>query len=61
MDFTFWVGLGVLLVIWPAARWAFSRRRESEKARGRNPEAADAMLDVERAKDKGKFDSTWGP
>lgn len=39
MEFTFWAGVGVLFVIWPAARWAFARGRESERARGRAPEA----------------------
>lgn len=55
MDWTFWVGLGVIVVVWAVVKWAFSARRNSEKARGRDPESADALLDVEQQKEKGKY------
>ena len=57
MDWTFWVGIGVIAAIWAVTQWAFSLRRHSEKTRGTNREAADAMLDVEKGKEQGRF---WG-
>ncbi|MGI9823628.1 hypothetical protein [Agromyces sp. Marseille-Q5079] len=53
MDWTFWVGGAVIIVLWVVTQWAFSNRRRSEKARGRNAEAADAMIDVDRGKAQG--------
>ncbi|MFE6965208.1 hypothetical protein ACFVAJ_08850 [Agromyces sp. NPDC057679] len=61
MDWTFWVGLGVIVVVWVVVKWAFSARRTSEKARGRNPEAADGVLDAERAREQAKDQSKHGP
>ncbi len=59
MDWTFWVGIVVVAVLWGVTQWAFSLRRHSEKTRGRNREAADAMLETEKGKEKGRFWSSF--
>ncbi|MFF2277123.1 hypothetical protein [Agromyces sp. NPDC058126] len=60
MDWTGWLLIGVILVAWVLPQWAFSLRRGSEKIRGRNREAADGMLEVERDKARGGFWTTFG-
>ena len=55
MDWTFWVGGLVLLALWAATQWAFSRRRQSEGLRGRSREQADAIIDVERQSERGRY------
>ena len=55
MDWTFWVGGLVLLALWGVTQWAFSRRRQSERMRGRDREQADAIIDVERQSERGRY------
>ncbi|MWB99530.1 hypothetical protein [Agromyces seonyuensis] len=57
MDWTFWAGLGAIVVLWAATQWFFSWWRHSEKVRGRNREQADGIADAERQKERGRF---WG-
>ncbi|MBM7832719.1 hypothetical protein JOE59_003424 [Agromyces cerinus] len=60
MDWTFWLGIVVIAVLWGVTQWVFSLRRHSEKTRGANREAADAMNDVERGKEQGRYWSGFG-
>lgn len=60
MDWTFWVGIVAIAVLWGVTQWAFSFRRRSEKTRGADREAADAMNDVERGKEQGRYWSDFG-
>jgi hypothetical protein len=55
MDWTFWVGIAVIAVAWGVTQWASSFRRPSEKTRGIDREASDAMLEAEKGKEKGRF------
>lgn len=55
MDWTFWVGGLLILAVWGVTQWAFSRRREAERLRGRNREQADAIIDIERQIEQGRF------
>ena len=50
MDWTFWVGLIVILAILGGSRWAFTLRQRRDKIRGENREVADAVAEAERAK-----------
>ncbi|MGX5695239.1 hypothetical protein ACWKWP_03480 [Agromyces soli] len=54
MDWTFWVGIGVIAVAWVVTQWAFSFRRHAEKRRGPDPEQASAIVDVERQREQGR-------
>jgi hypothetical protein len=54
MEWTFWLGIVGIAVLWGVTQWAFSLRRHSEKTRGADPEASDAMLDAEKAKEQGR-------
>jgi hypothetical protein len=60
MDWTFWLGIVVIAALWGVTQWAFSLRRHSEKSHGEDREAADAMNDVERGKERGRFWSGFG-
>ncbi len=60
MDWTFWLGIVVIAVLWGVTQWVFSVRRHSEKTRGADREAADAMNDVERGKEQGRYWSDFG-
>ncbi|MGW9631640.1 hypothetical protein ACWGST_13135 [Agromyces sp. NPDC055520] len=60
MDWTFWLGIVVIAVLWGVTQWVFSFRRHSEKQRGADREAADAMIDVERGKEQGRYWSGFG-
>lgn len=55
MDWTFWLGLAAIAVLWGVTQWIFSLRRRSEKTRGADPEVADAMLEAEKGKEQGRF------
>ena len=55
MDWTFWAGIVLIAIIWGVTQWAFSMRRHSEKTRGTNREAADAMIEAEKSKEQGRF------
>jgi len=50
MDWTFWAGLVGIAALWALGQWAFSPRRHSEKTRGHDDEAADAIVDIDRQK-----------
>ena len=60
MDWTFWLGIVAIAVLWGVTQWVFSLRRHSEKSRGADREAADAMNDVERGKEQGRYWSDFG-
>ena len=60
MDWTFWLGIVAIAVLWGVTQWVFSLRRHSEKTRGADREAADAMNDVERGKEQGRYWSDFG-
>ncbi len=51
MDWTFWVGLVVIAVIWFVTWRAFSLRRRRENVRREDREVADAAEAVRRAKE----------
>jgi hypothetical protein len=55
MDWTFWVGLAAIACLWGLTQWAFSWRRHSDRARGRNSEQADGIADAERQRERGRF------
>lgn len=56
MDWTFWAGLAGIVLIWGVTQWAFSFRTHAERRRGRDAEQADAIIEVERQRERGH----WG-
>ncbi|MRG59208.1 hypothetical protein GE115_04895 [Agromyces sp. CFH 90414] len=60
MDWSFWVGLGLIAALWGASQWFFSWRRHSEQVRARSREQADGIVDAERAREQGRYWSGFG-
>jgi hypothetical protein len=47
VDWTFWVGAGVLVTLWIFTRWALSERRFARKVRHVDREQAEAIMQAE--------------
>ena len=55
MDWTFWVGAGVLVVLWIFTQWALSERRFARKVRRLDPEQARSIMEAEEYRRELKF------
>jgi hypothetical protein len=47
VDWTFWVGAGVLVTLWIFTQWALSERRFARKVRHVHREQAEAIMQAE--------------
>ncbi len=55
MDWTFWVGAGVLVALWLLFQWLFSERRFARKVRTLDREQAEAIMAAEEYRRELKF------
>jgi hypothetical protein len=55
VDWTFWVGAGVLAAVWILTRWALSERRFARRVRKLDPEQAQAIMEAEEYRRELKF------
>ena len=55
MDWTFWVGAGVLVVLWIFTQWALSERRFARKVRHLDSEQARSIMEAEEYRREMKF------
>jgi len=55
VDWTFWVGAGVLVVLWLLFQWLFSERRFARKVRKLDREQAEAIMAAEEYRRELKF------
>jgi hypothetical protein len=55
VDWTFWLGAGVLVVAWIGTQWALSERRFARKVRHLDPEQAEAIMQAEEDRRELRF------
>ena len=55
VDWTFWVGAGVLVALWLLFQWLFSERRFARKVRTLDREQAEAIMAAEEYRRELKF------
>jgi hypothetical protein len=55
VDWTFWVGAGVLAAVWILTQWALSERRFARRVRMLDPEQAKAIMEAEEDRRELKF------
>jgi hypothetical protein len=55
VDWTFWLGAGVIAAVWLFTQWALSERRFARKVRHLDQQQAEAIMEAEEARREMKF------